>query len=237
MDPLGRGNAMRTVPPLCYEARLVAGFAGLLPCLGLPAYAVLSRLLWGRFDAEIPLPMIVNAFEIILPLAAGLSAAHLMTIETEEGFSELRRSYPESRLCLPLLRSGSALGFLFLALTVGAFAFPFLWGAYDVFAAVLPSLAPALFLTGLSLLIGGLSRSYWAAAGVVLVYWFLELQTRGKISGTLFLFATVWNWREVSYPLNRSLLAGLGFAFFVINAAWYAYRNGGSIRRSALGER
>jgi len=228
---------MRTKSPLYYETRLVAGLAGLLPCLGLPAFAVLSRLLWGRFDAEMPLPMIVNAFEIILPLGAGLSAAHLMTIETEEGFAELRRSYPESRLRLPLLRSGAALAFLFLALTLGAFAFHFLWGPYDVFAAVLPSLAPALFLTGLSLLIGGLSHSYWAAAGVVLVYWFLELQTRGKISGTLFLFATVWNWREVSYPLNRSLLAGLGFAFFVINAAWYAYRNGGSIRRSALGKR
>lgn len=228
---------MRMAPPLCYEARLVAGFAGLLPCLGLPAYAVLSRLLWGRFDAEMPLPMIVNAFEVILPLAAGLSAAHLMTIETEEGFDELRRSYPESRLHLPLLRSGAALAFLLLALTLGAFAFHFIWGPYEILAAVLPSLAPSLFLTGLSLLIGGLSRSYWAAAGIVLVYWFLELQTRGKISGALFLFLTVWNWREVSYPLNRSLLTGLGFAFFAINAAWYAYLNGGSIRRSAIGER
>ena len=35
-----------------------------------------------------------------------------MTIETEEGFAELRRSYPESRLRLPLLRSGAALAFL-----------------------------------------------------------------------------------------------------------------------------
>ncbi len=228
---------MRTAPPVFYEARLVADLAGLLPCLGLPAYVVLSRLLSGRFDVEMPLPMIVNAFEIILPLAGGLSAAHLMTIETEEGFSELRRSYPEPRLRLPILRSGAALAFLLLELTLGAFAFHFLWGPYDVFAAVLPSLAPSLFLTGFSLLIGGLSRSYWAAAGTVLVYWFLELQTQGKISGVLFLFVTAWNWRDVSYPLNRALLAGLGFVFFVFNAAWYAYLNGGSIRRSALGER
>ena len=82
---------MRTTSPLYYEMRLVAGLAWLLPCLGLPAFAVLSRLLWGRFDTEMPLPMVVNAFEIILPLAAGLSAAHLMTIETEEGFADLRR--------------------------------------------------------------------------------------------------------------------------------------------------
>jgi len=228
---------MRTASPLYYEGRLVAGLAGLLPCLGLPTYAILARLLWGRFDTEMPLPMIVNAFEIILPLAAGLSAAHLMTIETEEGFVELRRSYPESRLHLPLLRSGAALAFLFLALILGAFAFNFLWGPYQVFAAVLPALAPALFLTGLSLVVGGLSRSYWAAAGTVFVYWFLELQTRGKISGTLFLFTTVWNWREVSYPLNRSLLTGLGFAFFVINAVWYAYLNGSFLRGRAFGGR
>jgi len=228
---------MKTMSPLYYESRLVAGLAGLLPSLGLPAYAVLSRLLWGRFDTEMPLPMIVNAFEIILPLAAGLSAAHLMTIETEEGFAELRRSYPEPRLRLPLLRSGAALAFLLLAVVLGMVAFGFLWGTSDVLAAVPPALAPALFLTGLSMLTGGLSRSYWAAAGSVLVYWFLELQTRGKISGVLFLFTTVWNWREVNYPLNRSLLAGLGLVFIVINAAWYAYLNGGSIRRRALGER
>ncbi len=222
---------------LCYEVRLAAGLSALLPILALPVYAVLSRLLWGRFDAEMPLPMIVNAFEIILPLSAGLSAAHLMTIETEEGFADLRRSYPEPRLRLPLLRSGVALAFLLLALTLGAFAFHFLWGAYDVFAAVLPSLAPALFLTGLSLLTGGFSHSYWAAAGAVLVYWFLELQTRGKISGMLFLFDTAWNMVDVSYFLNRTLLAGLGFAFFAINAAWYAHLDGGSMRRSAIGER
>jgi hypothetical protein len=181
--------------------------------------------------------MIVNAFEIILPLAAGPSAAHLMTIETEEGFAELRRSYPEPRLRLPLLRSGAALAFLLVAAVSGMVAFRFLWGTSDVLAAILPALAPALFLTGLSMLAGGLSRSYWAAAGTVLVYWFLELQTRGKISGVLFLFASVWNWREVNYPLNRSLLAGLGLVFIVINAAWYAYLNGGSIQRCALGKR
>lgn len=228
---------MRALSPIRYEARLVAGLAGLLPCLGLPAFAALTRLLWGRFEAEIPLLMFVNAFEIILPLAAGLSAAHLMTIETEEGFAEIRRSYPESRLRLPLLRSGAALAFLLLELVLGAFTFRFLWGPYEVLPAVLPSLAPSLFLAGLSLLIGGLTRSYWTVAGTVLVYWFLELQTRGRISGTLFLFATVWNWRELSYPLNRLLLAGLGLAFFVINAAWYAYLNDCSIWRRALGKR
>lgn len=228
---------MRAKPALFYEARLAAGLSAFLPALGLPVYVALSRFQWGRYEVELPLPMIANAFAIILPLAAGLSAAHLMTIETEAGFDELRRSYPEPRLRLPLLRSGAALAFLLLALISGALAFHWIWGSFDVVAAALPSLAPALFLCGLSLLVGGLSRSYWGAAGAVMFYWFLELQTRGKISGALFLFHTVWPVAGAPSTLNRALLAGLGLVFFALNAAWFAHLSGGFIRRSALGTR
>ena len=228
---------MRARPALLYEARLVAGLSGLLPCLGLPAYAVLSWLLWGSPGGETPLPMIASAFEIILPLAAGLSAAHLMTIETEEGFDELRRSYPEPRLRLPLLRSGASLAFLLLAMILGAAAFHWIWGPFDLSAAALPSLAPAVFLSGLSLLASGISRSYWVSSGVVMGYWFLELQTRGQLTGALFLFATTWPVSNVYYALNRALLAGLGLAFFALNTAWFARNGIGWMRRSALGSR
>lgn len=224
---------MRTASPIRYEARLVTGFAGLIPCLGLPGYAVLSRLLW----ADLPLVMIVTGFEIILPLTAGLSASHLMTLETESGFDELRRSYPEPRRRLPLLRSGAALVLMFLGAALGTITFHLLWGPFDIFATLLPSLSPALYLTGLSLLIGGLSRSYWAAASTVIGYWFIELQTRGKITGALFLFDTVWKVDNASYLLNRLLLAGLGLLFFAINAVWYAYPTIASLRRSTLGTR
>jgi len=228
---------MSVKPALFYEARLVAGLAGLLPSLGLPAYAALSRLLWGRYETELPLPAILNTFEILLPLAAGFSAAHLMAIEVEEGFDELRRSYPEPRLRLPLLRSGAALAFLLLAVVLGAAAFHWIWGPFDLLHAVLPALAPALFLGGLSLLAGGLSRSYWGAASVVMGWWFLELQTRGQITGALFLFDTVWPTAGVSYALNRWLLVALGLVFFALNAAWYARRGSGLTRRGTLGAR
>lgn len=225
---------MRTVSPFFYEARLAAGLTSLLPCLGLPVYAVLSRLIWGRYD-EIALGTLRNAFVILLPLAAGMSSAHLMGIESEEGFDELRHSYPEPRLRLPLVRGGAALAFLLLASALGTLAFWLAYGPFDLLPALLPAFSPALFLCGLSLLIGGLSRSYWAAAGATMGWWFLELQTRGQITGALFLFRTVWPHAGVSPELNHTLLSGIGLAFFLVNAFVYAYRGGWSLGRRKLG--
>jgi len=93
---------MKSRSSLVYEARLAFGLSAILPALGLPAYAVLSRLLWGRHDTELPLSSLVITLVILLPLASGLSAAHLMTIEQEENFAELRHSYPEPAWRLPV---------------------------------------------------------------------------------------------------------------------------------------
>jgi hypothetical protein len=225
---------MRAASAFYYETRLVAGLSGLLPCLGLPAYAALSRLLWGGYD-ELSLGALSKAFVILLPLAAGLSSAHLMGIETEEGFDELRRSYPEPRLWLPLVRGVSALAFLLMASALGAVAFWLAWGLFDPILVLEPAFPPALFLCGLSLLTGGLSRSYWAAVGLTMGWWFLELQIRGQITGALFLFQAVWPCPGVSLQLNHALLTGVGIAFLGINAFVYAYRAGWKLRRHTLG--
>jgi hypothetical protein len=150
----------------------------------------------------------------------------------------LRLSYPEPCLRLPLLRGGAALAFLLAAAAAGMAAFEGFWGPFTLsglVAAALPSLAPALFLSELSLLIGGISRSYWVASGAVTVYWFLELQTRGQVSGPLFLFEAVWPVEGVPFALNRLLLAGLGLAFFVLNMVWFARPDIELTRRSPLG--
>ncbi len=227
---------MRAKPALLYEARLVAGWASLLPALGLPAYAVLARLLWAGND-ELALGTLLNTFVVLLPLEAGLSAAHLMGIESEASFDELRHSYPEPRLKLPLLRTGAALTFLLLAVGLGLAGFGWVWGAFDIglLPAMLPALPPALFLCGLSLLVGGLSRSYWAAAGAAMGWWFLELQTRGQVSGALFLFHPVWPRAGLLPELNQALLAGVGVVFLLTNAWVYARRGGWRLRRPALG--
>lgn len=228
---------MKSKPLLFYEVRLTAGASALLPALGLPAYAAFSWWRWGRYETGVPLQMVRDSFEIILPLAAGLSSAHLMTIEAEEDFDELRRSYPEPRRRLPLLRGVASLAFLLLTAVTGTIAYHWIWGPFDVIVAVLPSLVPALFLSGLSLLVGGISRSYWAASGVVMGYWFLELQTRGRVSGLMFLFDTVWPVAGVPYALNRALLAGVGFTFFAVNRIWYSRPKTKLNWRNVVGER
>ena len=227
---------MKPVSFFFYEARLVSGLSALLPCLGLPAYAILSRLLWGRYDQISPVSL-HNTFVIVLPLAAGLSAAHLMSIEVEEGFDELRRSYPEPRLYLPLLRSASALAFLLLALILGSVAFWWAWGPWDfnLVPTLLPAIPPGVFLSGLSLLIGGLSRSYWAAAGAMMGWWFLELQTRGQLTDALFLFHAVWPRTGIAPELNQTLLFGIGVIFFLLNALVYVFREEWNVRRRTFG--
>jgi hypothetical protein len=210
---------MKSRSSLVYEARLAFGFSALLPALGLPAYALLSRLLWGRYDTEFPLSSLVDTLVILLPLASGLSAAHLMTIEQDENFAELRNSYPEPAWRLPVYRGGAALMLLLFCATIGLAAFRLIWGPLDFIAALLPALPPAIYLTGLSLLSGRLTRSYWVAAGVTMIYWFLEIQTRGQVTGSLYLFNNVWPSKFVPTSLNQGLQIGLGLVFFAINIA------------------
>ncbi len=226
---------MKSRSPLMYEARLAFGLSALLPALGLPAYVVLSRLLWGRYDTELPLSSLVNTFVILLPLASGLSAAHLMSIEQDENFAELRNSYPEPAWRLPVYRGGAALMLLLFCATLGLTAFWLIWGSMDFIAALLPALPPAIYLTGLSLLSGRLTRSYWAAAGVTMIYWFLEVQTRGQVTGSLYLFNTVWPSQFVPVSFNQGLQIGFGLLFFAINIALSTRHRNPLTRRVFLG--
>ena len=226
---------MKSRSSLVYEARLAFGLSAILPALGLPAYAVLSRLLWGRHDTELPLSSLVITLVILLPLASGLSAAHLMTIEQEENFAELRHSYPEPAWRLPVYRCGAALMLLLFCATLGLAAFRLIWGPLDFIAALSPALPPAIYLTGLSLFSGRLTRSYWVAAGVTMIYWFLEIQTRGQVTGALYLFNTAWPSLFVSISFNQGLQIGLGLLFFAINIALSTGRHNSLSRRSFLG--
>jgi ABC-type transport system involved in multi-copper enzyme maturation permease subunit len=166
-------------PALWYEAKLALGWSALLPSLGLPIYVGLTRWLFLTAPSAASAEMLAQSFVILLPLVSALSAAHLMTIEQEEGIVELRASYPEPPARLPLVRGMLALGLLVSNALVGLLAFRLIWGPLHS-VAVLPALLPALFLSGLSLLTGRLARSYWVAAGLALVYWFFELHALTK---------------------------------------------------------
>lgn len=208
--------------------RICLGLPALAPLLGLPAFALLNGLIWSGSMGEPHVYEIARAFEVVLPLAAGLAAAHLMSIEAEEGFDDLRRSYPEAAWRLPLARSLFALGLGLAALALGTGAFRLAAGPFPIGEAVLPALPPALFLSGLSLLAGSLARNYWAAGGAVMAYWFFELQSRGQATGLLYLFQTTLPQESLlqpfPYDLNRGLLAASGLLFILLAAGWSVHR-------------
>jgi len=217
-----------------YEAKLALGWSALLPALGLPIYAALTRWLFLTAPSDASTEMVRQTFVILLPLVSALSAAHLMTIEVEEGIVELRASYPEHPARLPLIRGMIALGLLFSNGLVGLLAFRLIWGSLDAVAG-LPALPSALFLTGLSLLAGRLARSYWVAAGLAMVYWFFELQTRGQITQALFLFNPVWPKTGISPALNQALVYGAGLIFFLLNLLADGFLGEWRARRGTFG--
>lgn len=219
-----------------YEFRLAVGLPSLLPVLGLPAFALLLRLVSYAERQEAVLYDITRGFEVLLPLAAGLACAQLMTLEHDEGFTELRSSYPEGSWKLPFTRTISAMGLLTVCALAGGLAFRTGFGAYPFWQAVSPSLAPAVFMVGLSMLASALSRSYWVSAALVMGWWFFDLQLRGEVTGSLYLFQYTLPHEEVSLTLNRMLLTLLGSVSLLANGAVSAWRRSGrELRRINLG--
>jgi len=201
-----------------YEARIIFGVTAVLPVLGLPLAAFVQGLIWQRpLSPQPQLIDVLRTFEMTLPLVAGLAAAHLMTVEREEGFDELRRTYPEATWRVPLLRTAGACLLALVSLGLGIVGFWLAYGPFDVAAIVGPALPPTLALLGLSLSVGNLTSSYWLAAAAVMGTWFFEFQTQGAITKTLFLFDASWPIPGVDYDLNRTLLVLVGLALIAAN--------------------
>jgi len=229
---------------LVSELRAILGWTSLLPALGLPGFAVLSVLLWANHGNDPAIREAFQAFQLIMPLSAGLAAASLMSIEREDGFDELRRSYAEPSWKLPVIRSLEALLIPTLAALAGWAVYRWAGWPIDPQSMILTAVPATLFLTGLSLLVSNASGSYWAAAGVVMIYWFLELQTRGDLTKNFFLFNLVWPREDVSTSLNQLLINTLSSTFFLLNLATSYYRRRGTrhahglvIRRISFGRR
>jgi hypothetical protein len=165
----------------------------------------------------------VRAFELILPLSGGLMAGHLLTVEGAERMTELRVSYPESGWRLPMVRTGIAMALVAFAAALGYSSLRLTSSSAGLGQLLAPALGPCLVLAGLSLLVGNATRSPWAAAALVMSYWFVEVQTRGDLTGPLFLFQHSWPVEQTSYALNRWALAGLGMLSLLANA-WVSAR-------------
>jgi hypothetical protein len=214
-----------------YEARIIFGLASLLPLLILPGYMLIGGIVWTSRQAVPPLQEIITVFEVVLTLAGGLACAHLMTIEREEGFDEMRRTYPEPVWRVPLLRATEAAALILFSGMLAALLFSFAYGQYDVNQVVLPAFAPALYLAGLALLISNVSGSYWIAAGVIVGYWYGDLLSHGTYTQILFLFNHSTPLTSLDPALNRALLIGGALVFFTLNAGYSAWRRRGYVGR------
>jgi hypothetical protein len=198
-----------------YEARITFGFTSLLPLLLLPGYTFLGWMVWAGRGTAPSFDEAVRVFEFLLSLSGGLAAAHLMTIEREEGFDELRRSYSERRWQIPILRSTITVMFITASAAIAAGIFYFAFGSYNLRQLVLPAFAPAFYLCGLALLINNVSGSYWISASVIAAYWFGEFLSGGYFSQSLYLFNHSAPFPGVDAQLNRLLLV-VGFLIFAL---------------------
>jgi hypothetical protein len=213
-----------------YEARMVFGAASLLPTLLLPAYGLLGWVVWVSQNTT-PLPGEVhNAFVFILPLGSALAAAHLMTIEREEGFDALRRSYPEPPWRIPLIRSAEAVLLMVLSTVISCLIFGYMFDELDLGQIALPALAPALYLTGLALLINNFAGNYWVSAASVTAYWYVEMQSMGDYTGSLFLFNPVAPRPGLDPNVNQALLVATAALWLGLNIGYSVWR-----RRQAFG--
>ncbi len=221
--------ALRSV--VYYEARIVFGITALLPLLILPGYMLIGWIVWTNRQSLPSLAQMVSVFELALALSGGLACGHLMTIEREEGFDELRRTYAERSWYVPLLRALEAAVLIALSGLLAALLCYFAYGEYDFKHVVLPAFAPALYLAGLALLVNNLSGSYWIAAGVIVGYWYGELTSQGAYTQVLFLFNHSTPLPGLDPALNRALLIGGAVIFFALNAAYSAWRRRGYVGR------
>jgi hypothetical protein len=208
---------MQTRSVAWYEAKIVFGLSALLPLLVLPLHACIVSLL---ADPQHGIPSeewLQKSYEVLLPLVVGLAAAHLMMVERDERFDELRASYPEHPLRLPLLRTGGALALSALALGLNALGLRLGYGPFLPREVMLPSIAPALYMLGLALLVGNVTGSYWAAANAVLGSWLFDVITRGRYTSVMFLFESAWPRGQIPLRWNRAILVGLGLVLMLLN--------------------
>lgn len=209
---------------LYYEGRVAFGFASLLPALLLPLYMIISWIAWEIRSGIPNLSDLRGTFQLLLTLSAGLTASHLMTIEREEGFDTLRRTYPERSFYLPVMRTIGAFVLILASGAVSALILYLRYGAYDVNDLLLMALIPAFYLCSVALLLNQITGSYWVASGLIVAYWFGELTTVGKHTGIFYLFNHAYPNGAVDLPVNVIALISSTLVFIVLNIAFNAWR-------------
>jgi hypothetical protein len=212
---------------LMRELRAAVGWSALLPLPALAGFALLEGLAFSDASRADQAYLALRDTLLLLPLSAALSSASLMSVEIDERFAELRDTYPQPLWRQALWRTALAVLLAALSFTLGWGVFALLFHNAALAQAMLPALPAVVFLLGCTLWVDHASGNYWAAAGAALAWWLVEIQTRGKLTGPLFLFNAIWPVADPS--ANAALLCLLGAAFLAANLGMGELRRRGAL--------
>lgn len=215
-------------PVAWYEAKVIHGFSALLPALILPAFAAIGILAWKPYGHVPSMEDVLGLFIMALPLIGGLASAHLMSIEREENFDALRRSYPEPSWRLPLVRLAGTALLLALSVTACLLLLRVVGCYYTVDEVVRPALPATLFMMALAQLVNNLTGSQPVGVVAAVGYWVMEMQTGGEYTGILYLFRAAGGISDYTPEQNGAALLTAAFALLALNVGW-------SIRRRSMG--
>ncbi len=207
-----------------YELRVTANWLSLVFVLSVPFVVGVDAL--RRLDTP-GLPDVrelLGLLEIVLPLVGALSSAHLMAVERDTRFDEVRRTTPEPTWYLPLLRTLQPFAVVLFGTGLAVAAWQSLYGPVTLRQAVFPALPPTLFMIALSLLVGNLAGNVWIPSGLTLIYWLVNVQVGSQVFRELYLFqASIPNPR-INTDANRLLLLASAGLLAVLNVAYSAWR-------------
>lgn len=207
-----------------YEARAAFGFTAVVPALLPPVFGFIVLVNWLRNGSTPTANEVMSALAVLLPLSAALSAAHLMVVEREENVDALRRSYAEPTWRLPLIRTVGAMLVAGVSVGITLLLLHGAGAAYPLDQIVLPAIPATLMMVCLALLAGNVTGNSPAAVVAVIAYWFLDMQTGGKVTGVFFMFNAVSPLEDVDPDLNRFLLYAAAFGLCFANIAWSTRR-------------
>lgn len=159
--------------------------------------------------------------EVVAPLIAMAAMSHVLTIDSDAGFSEVLRSYPVSGMRLAGERLAAGLIYVSLGMgpTVAIFAYFSVLRIGTAWSGFAP---PAVFLVGLSLLAAAVASSWLAGLACGALYWLWEFSTRGDLTGAMFLFPQSLGHKTGDALLSsRVLIAAVGSALVVTSVVIY----------------
>lgn len=127
-------------------------------------------------------------FELIMPAMAVFCLAQAPTLDWEEDTAE-------SVFCLPghgapvfVRRTVAGLGVMLAAMAAMISGFEVWVYPFDPVRTALLALPPALFVAGLAMLVGTVTRSYAAAVAAGFGFWIVDRILPGQLTGPLYLF-------------------------------------------------